>query len=150
MVRLTADKLRAICCRAKLAGFLSTNPPGNEKSATHAALAIVPLSDTLRTMRHVRHWCARLGLCLLLSGSPDLLSAEKPADNSLLTVERIFGKEEFKTQDWGPARWLKDGSGYTTLEKSEAIKEARDIVRCDPESGRREVVVFASKSSGPW
>ena len=62
----------------------------------------------------------------------------------MLTVDRIFGKEEFKTQDWGPARWLEDGSGYTTLEKSQTVKEAQDIVRYDPESGQREVLVFAS------
>lgn len=67
-----------------------------------------------------------------------------PADRSLLTVERIFDKEEFKTQAWGPARWLKDGSGYTTLEKSATLKEARDIVRYEPESGRRELLVAAS------
>ncbi len=72
------------------------------------------------------------------------LSAEKPADGSLLTVDQIFGKDEFKTQDWGPARWLKDGSGYTTLEKSKTIKDANDIVRCDPESGQGEVLVSAA------
>ena len=76
--------------------------------------------------------------------STTLLSAQGPADRSLLTVDRIFGKEEFKTQDWGPARWLKDGSGYTTLEKSETAADASDIVRYDPGSGRREVLVFAS------
>ena len=51
--------------------------------------------------------------------STTLLSPEGSADRSLLTVDRIFGKDEFKTQDWGPARWLKDGSGYTTLEVAE-------------------------------
>jgi dipeptidyl-peptidase-4 len=95
-------------------------------------------------MRHVLHWSAGLGLCLLLSSSPALFSAEQPPDNSSLTVDRIYGKEEFKTQDWGPARWLKDNSGYATLEKSETFEDAKDIVRCDPESGRREVLVFAS------
>ncbi len=73
-----------------------------------------------------------------------------PADRSLLTVERIFGKEEFKTQAWGPARWLKDGSGYTTLEKSATLKEAKDIVRYEPESGRREVLVCRVGPDAPW
>jgi dipeptidyl-peptidase-4 len=81
---------------------------------------------------------------LALSPSVALLSTEEPTNTAWLTVDRIFGKEEFKTQDWGPARWLKDGSGYTTLEKSETVKEARDIVRYEPESGRREVLVWAS------
>ena len=69
---------------------------------------------------------------------------EKTPDSPLLTVERIFGKEEFKTESWGPARWLKDGSCYTTLEKSETVKEAKDIVRYDPQSGRREILVYAT------
>jgi len=105
---------------------------------------MVLLLTSLNVMCRVYHWSAVLELCLLLSASTALLSADKPADSSLLTVDRIFGKEEFKTEDWGPAHWLKDGSGYTTLEKSETNKEAKDIVRYDPESGRREVLVFAS------
>ena len=95
-------------------------------------------------MRRMCHWPGVLGACLLLSASPALRLADKPADNSLLTVDRIFVQEEFKTQEWGPARWLKDGSGYTTLEKSESVKEASDVVRYGPESGRREVLVCAS------
>lgn len=95
-------------------------------------------------MHHFRHGSARLGLSLLLAASSALLSAEKPANDPLLTVEQIFGREEFKTQEWGPARWLLDGSGYTTLEESKAFKEAKDIVRYEPESGRREVLVCAS------
>jgi dipeptidyl-peptidase-4 len=90
------------------------------------------------------HGSVVFGLCLLLSASTALPAAEKRENSAFLTVDRIFGKEEFKTQDWGPARWLKDGSGYTTLENSETVKEAKDIVRYDPESGRREVLVCAS------
>ena len=95
-------------------------------------------------MRCICHWSALLGLFLLPLGPAVLRSAEEPADRSLLTVDRIFGGDEFKTQDWGPARWLKDGPGYTTLEKSETFNEAKDIVRYDPESGGRVVLVCAS------
>ena len=93
---------------------------------------------------HVHQWKLILLASLLLSVPLALLSAEKPVDASLLTVDRIFGKEEFKTQDWGPARWLKDGSGYTTLEESTTVNEAKDIVRYEASSGRREVLVFAT------
>ncbi len=65
-------------------------------------------------------------------------------DRSLLTLDRIFAKREFKAEDWGPARWLKDGSGYTTLEKSEKTKDAKDVVRYEPASGKREVIIAAS------
>jgi dipeptidyl-peptidase-4 len=81
---------------------------------------------------------------LLLAAATPLLSAEQPADSSLLTLERIFTKEEFKVPAWGPSCWLKDGSGYTTLEESQTAKDTKDIVRYAPESGRREVLLGAS------
>ncbi len=94
---------------------------------------------------HCRYcWFALLSCALVLSASASLPAAETPADHSLLTVDRIFGKEEFKTQEWGPARWLKDSSGYTVLEKSEAIEDARDVVGYETESGRRRILVSAS------
>jgi len=104
---------------------------------------------TPQGLRLVGHCCAVLGLGLLLAAPPAVLAGEKPADSSLLTVDQIFGKEDFKTQEWGPARWLKDASGYTILEKSETLQEAKDVVRYDPESGRREVLVMASNLMAP-
>jgi dipeptidyl-peptidase-4 len=74
----------------------------------------------------------------------------EPALGKLLTTDRIFGEAaEFKSEVWGPAHWLKDGSGYTTLEVSENFSsfenasEIKDIVKYDPESGQREVLVAA-------
>ena len=61
-------------------------------------------------------------------------AAPSPA-NRLLNVDRIFGTEnEFKQETWGPAHWLKDSSGYTTLEVSPEFidnadsKKIKDIV----------------------
>jgi len=62
-------------------------------------------------------------------------------DLSLLTLERIFSSKEFTAERFGPARWMKDGSGYTTLESSEAQEGGQDIVRHDPDSGRREIII---------
>jgi len=72
-------------------------------------------------------------------------------DPSLLTLERIFSSDEFSANRFGPARWLKHKSGYTTLEDSEAMDEGRDIVWYDPESGDRQVLVSAQQliPSGP-
>ncbi len=72
------------------------------------------------------------------------VAAEEPPDPSQLTLERIFGEEEFEVETFGPARWLEDGSGYTTLESSEEIEEAKEIVRYDPSTGRRSVLVPAT------
>ena len=77
------------------------------------------------------------------------LYAERPADRSLLTVDRIFGKKEFDVQKWGPAQWLKDGSGYTVLEASKISNDAKDVVLYHPQSGRRTVLVAAASLIAP-
>jgi dipeptidyl-peptidase-4 len=64
------------------------------------------------------------------------------ADSSLLSVQRIYGTREFRSQGFGPARWLADGSSYTTLEGSEA-ERGQNLVRYDSERGGREVLVVA-------
>ena len=67
-----------------------------------------------------------------------------------LSVDRIFGSaKEFRTESWGPACWLKDGQGFTTLEPSAAFQDhpqgaaIKDIVRVDPATGERTVLVSA-------
>ena len=75
--------------------------------------------------------------------------AEKTSDPSFLTLERIFSSHEFKTEKFGPARWLEDGTGYTTLEDSKSLESGKDIVRYDPDSGTREVLVSADSLIPP-
>ncbi|MBA3658086.1 MAG: S9 family peptidase, partial [Gemmatimonadales bacterium] len=83
----------------------------------------------------------------LLFPGPARLQAQA-ADSTLLTTERIFASAEFRSQPFGPARWLEDGSAYTTLEPS-ADGPGRDIVRYDAASGRREVLVPAGRLRAP-
>ncbi len=64
---------------------------------------------------------------------------------SQLTLERIFKERAFRLNRFGPARWLEDGSGYTTLEKSEKFPGAKDIIKYDPESGTRSMMVEAAQ-----
>jgi dipeptidyl-peptidase-4 len=64
------------------------------------------------------------------------------ADSSLLSVHRIYGTREFRSQAFGPAKWLGDGSSYTTLETSEA-EPGQNLVRYSSERGAREVLVAA-------
>ncbi len=72
----------------------------------------------------------------------NLLAQEKYPEN--LTLERIFASGEFIPESFGPARWLKDGTGFTTLEKSTSVPGARDIVLYQVPSGRSRVLVPAS------
>lgn len=66
------------------------------------------------------------------------------ADPSLLTVERIYASRDFASDFFGPTAWLADGSGYTTVELSRTVR-GLDIVKYEPASGRREVLVPASR-----
>ena len=67
-------------------------------------------------------------------------SKEKP--NPLLSLDRLYGKPEFSAKSYG-VKWLEAGQGYVRLEKSKATKDARDIVRVDPATGKREILVAA-------
>jgi len=78
---------------------------------------------------------------LLLTALIGSFLAGEEADSSLLTLERIFSSKEFSPERFESARWLKDGSGYTTLEHSNSNAEGRDIVLYDPETGKREILV---------
>ena len=71
------------------------------------------------------------------------------ADKTQLTLDRIFSSDEFKAESFGPARWLEDGSGYTTLEAAENQShdeetKVKELVRYDSASGARTVLVTAA------
>jgi len=74
-----------------------------------------------------------------------LAGQDKPADPGRLTLDRIFASQEFASERFGPARWMSDGSSYTTLEPSAEAKGGRDLVLYRAETGRREVLVSAAK-----
>jgi dipeptidyl-peptidase-4 len=70
-------------------------------------------------------------------------SAGESKDAGRLTIDRIFHSAEFQPDSHGPIRWLKKSPGYSTREPSEQSKGFHDLVRIDPASGRREVLVAA-------
>jgi len=71
----------------------------------------------------------RAALCLALF--PALLLASEEMDRSL---KRIFGANEFKLKAFGPARWIENGTAYTTVEGGE-------IIRYQTATGARSVMV---------
>jgi dipeptidyl-peptidase 4 len=80
-----------------------------------------------------------------------LLSVEaraQRADSTLLSVQRIYGSSEFRSQTFGPTRWLGDGSAYTTLEEADG-EGGQNLVRYDSERGSREVLVVARQLIPP-
>jgi dipeptidyl-peptidase-4 len=81
------------------------------------------------------------------------LAAVSAAQNGILSVEDIYSRGLYRLSGFGPARWLNDGAGYTTLERSSDGKGS-DIVRYDTKSGEKVVLVSASdlipqNTSGP-
>ncbi|MFP4549128.1 MAG: S9 family peptidase, partial [Fidelibacterota bacterium] len=66
-------------------------------------------------------------------------------DAGRLTLERLYKDNEFSLNHFGPAKWLADGSGYTTLEKSADFPDARDIIKYDPSTGNWSILVNAGE-----
>lgn len=89
-----------------------------------------------------------LSLTFLLAASIQLACAGKesgrdPDDPSLLTLDRIFLEREFSGERFGRIQWLGDGRGYTILEPSASVNGGMEIVKYEPETGQREVLVTA-------
>ncbi len=65
-------------------------------------------------------------------------------------LRAIFGPgREFEPRTVGPIRWQDDSRSYTTVEPAATDKSAREIVRWDAASGRREVLVTAAQLTPP-
>jgi len=75
-------------------------------------------------------------------------NAQEP-DPSLLSLDRIFSSNEFSSESFGPVRWLEDGSGYTTLERAGGNKEGLDIVKYEPGTGNRAILVPSDRLIPP-
>ena len=86
--------------------------------------------------------CVRVafGLAMASLGS-GIAHTQSPALTELL--RRQFVARDFAVKSFGPARWLNGGTSYTTLEPSAGTEGARDIVRYDTATGKREVLVSA-------
>ncbi|PIQ63090.1 MAG: S9 family peptidase [Bacteroidetes bacterium CG12_big_fil_rev_8_21_14_0_65_60_17] len=65
------------------------------------------------------------------------------AQDADLTLERIFSSRDFAADGFGPAAWLEDGSGYTTVEPS-SRGQGQDVVKYDPGTGERSILVSAA------
>jgi dipeptidyl-peptidase-4 len=64
-------------------------------------------------------------------------------------IGRIFQANEYAVPRFGPARWLPDGTAYSTVERSADRKDAWDIVRYDAGTGARSILVAGSRLVPP-
>ena len=70
-----------------------------------------------------------------------LLQAQQLSDG----LAAIFNKHEFDAKRFGPARWLNQGTSYTTVEPSATVKGGEDIVEYETATGKRTLLVSAEK-----
>ncbi|MCX6585712.1 MAG: S9 family peptidase [Acidobacteria bacterium] len=68
------------------------------------------------------------------------------AEELAARLGRIFDSPAFAQKRFGPARWVRGGAGYTTLETAAG---ANEIVEYDTVSGERKVVVPARQLTPP-
>lgn len=64
-------------------------------------------------------------------------------------LHRMYASPDFEVKYPGPARWLDDGAAFTTVEPSSAVEGATDIIRYETATGKRDVLVSASKLIPP-
>lgn len=81
-----------------------------------------------------------LGLIL-----PFFLIAQQSDDQRWLSIDRIYNSQDFQMDYFGQARWMEEGTYYSTLEKSEKYKRGRDIVSYETKTGVRKVLVSADQ-----
>jgi len=65
------------------------------------------------------------------------------ADESRLTIDRIFVDKDFQEERFGQLTWSKSSSSYFTFKPTATEKKGRDLVRVDCESGKETVVASA-------
>ena len=61
---------------------------------------------------------------------------------SELSLADIYKNGVYRQNRFGPIRWMKDGNGYSSIERNQNL-EGDDIVRYDAASGNRSVLVDA-------
>ena len=60
---------------------------------------------------------------------------------SQLTLDRLFNSKEFDVKPFGPARWLEDDAGYTTLEPTPENDKVKELIRYEIKEGTRTVLI---------
>ncbi len=93
--------------------------------------------------RSRKPWQWHLGIMTVLIVTGGTLRADAPSADSLLSVGRLFGVKVFDTEQLPARRWSKRSATYFTLEKP-ATGKGKELVRHDPATGKKDVVVPAT------
>jgi dipeptidyl-peptidase 4 len=108
---------------------LAMNAPQPSRRVRHSAV--------LRREICVVVFLAAISLLAVKAG------AQQPVEQNQF-LRDVFLKHAYSARPFGPARWLKGGESYTTVEPSSAVRGGDEIVRYDTATGNREVLISAS------
>jgi len=100
-----------------------------------------------RPRRRTRHVTVALGGCLVLAAAVAVAQTAGPEQARPIdaVLQSVFGTPEFAGKYFGPARWVKGGDAYLTLEPSGGSKTAKEIAEYETATGRRTVLVGVEK-----
>ncbi|HEX3744459.1 MAG TPA: S9 family peptidase [Bryobacteraceae bacterium] len=87
----------------------------------------------------------RLALLLPVAALSLFPSLSAGSDELTQRLARVFNSNALVSKRFGPARWIRDGAAFTTLEPSAQEAAARDIVEYDTAGGKRSVLVSAAQ-----
>ena len=88
-------------------------------------------------MRRLHFLCLT---ALLLGGS-----AADASDELRQNLQRIFGSQALNGRSFGPARWIRGGASFTTVEPSSTDPKVREIIEYETGSGKRSPLVTAAQ-----
>jgi dipeptidyl-peptidase-4 len=75
---------------------------------------------------------------VFLAGFPSWLAG---SDELYQRLQRIHDSPAFQPKRFGPARWIRDGAAFTTLETAPATEGAKEIVEYETATGKRAILV---------
>ncbi len=86
----------------------------------------------------------KLVVLLFIFSTPFRLSSQESPGENRLTIDQIFNSGDYQVEHFSQPRWIEQGKAYTTLEPSEEVEHANDIVRYETKSGKRSVLISAA------
>src|SRR5689334_10157768 len=86
-------------------------------------------------------------LCLTaaLLGVPTAHASDELRQN----VARIFGSEALNGRSFGPARWIRNGASFTTVEPSAKDPKVQEIIEYETAGGKRAPLITAAQLTPP-
>ncbi len=111
---------------------------------------------TLTSGRRAVLSCTAAAVLALSMGAPAVHTQGRPQGQDDAALERldaqltrIFRDDAYRVPRFGPARWMPDGAGYTTVERAPGDDAGWDIVRYDTATGERRVLVEGTRLTAP-